>query len=122
MNKIIKNIIISVIIILAVIQSLYIYKSNEILKYKSCSVQNTITSKKSLLDFYKELNCLKEKNIIGANEVNGKWYIKLKIEGSRNNILDELRKLQIYNINDYTINHNNDNNILIVEISDKNEV
>ena len=64
---------------------------------------------------------MKEKNIIAANEVDGKWYIKLKFEGNKEHLLEELSKLQIYNISEYSINHSDDKNTITVEISDKDK-
>lgn len=122
MSRIGKNIAILLITILALIQSLGIYKINEIINSKSLVVQSNTSIQKDLLDFYEELNCLKEKNIIAANEINGQWHIKLQIEGDKEYILDELSKLQVYDISDYIINHSNNINTVIVEISDKNKI
>lgn len=122
MSRFGKNIAILLITILALVQSLVIYKVNEINNYESIVVQSNTSTQKDLLDFYEELNCLKERNIIAANEINGQWHIKLQIEGDKEHILDELSKLQVYNISDYSINHSNNINTVIVEISDKNEI
>lgn len=122
MSRFGKNIAILLITILALVQSLVIYKVNEINNYESIVVQSNTSTQKDLLDFYEELNCLKERNIIAANEINGQWHIKLQIEGDKEHILEELLKLQVYNISDYSINHSNNINTVIVEISDKNEI
>lgn len=122
MSRFGKNIAILLITILALVQSLVIYKVNEINNYESIVVQSNTSTQKDLLDFYEELNCLKERNIIAANEINGQWHIKLQIEGDKEHILEELSKLQVYNISDYSINHSNNINTVIVEISDKNEI
>lgn len=122
MSRFGKNIAILLITILALVQSLVIYKVNEINNYESIVVQSNTSTQKDLLDFYEELNCLKERNIIAANEINGQWHIKLQIEGDKEHILEELLKLQVYNISDYSISHSNNINTVIVEISDKNEI
>lgn len=122
MSRVGKNIAILLITIFALVQSLVIYKINGIINSKSLVVQSNVKTQKGLLDFYDELNCLKEKNIIAANEINGQWYIKLQIEGDKDYILNELSKLQVYNISNYSINRSDNINTVIVEISDKNEI
>lgn len=118
MKKLSKNTMITLTIIFALVQSLFIYKTNEENKSKVCIDQSNIKSYKNLSQFNQELDCLAEKSIIAANQVDGKWHIRLKIQGNKEYILNELSKLKAYDISDYVINHNSYENTVIIEITD----
>jgi len=123
MNKLYKYIVIIVMIVLAIAQVFYIIKID---KGKNIKVYNNaqkiIYNHKTLKEFNEELNCLKEKTILSANEINEKWYVKIKIEGNKEELLNEISKLENYNISDYIINKNKDENSIILEISVKDVV
>ena len=120
MNKLYKYIVIIVLIVLVIAQVFYIiniYKEKNIKVYNNA--QKIIYNHKTLKEFNEELNCLKEKTILSANEINKKWYIKIKIEGNKEELLNEISKLENYNISDYIINKNKDENSIVLEISVK---
>ncbi|BCZ46892.1 hypothetical protein psyc5s11_29590 [Clostridium gelidum] len=123
MNKLYKYIVIIVMIVLAIVQVFYIIKID---KGKNIKVYNNaqkiIYNHKTLKEFNEELNCLKEKTILSANEINEKWYVKIKIEGNKEELLNEISKLENYNISDYIINKNKDENSIVLEISVKDVV
>lgn len=125
MNKLFKYILIIVMIIFVFVQIFYINKIN---KEKNKKVYNNAqkviynNNNKTLKEFNDELNCLKEKNILSANEVNKKWYIKVKIQGNKEELLNEISKLENYEISDYIINKNKDENSIVLEISAKESV
>lgn len=123
MNKLYKYIVIIAMIVLVIAQVFYIIKID---KGKNIKVYNNaqkiIYNHKTLKEFNEELNCLKEKTILSANEINEKWYIKIKIEGNKEELLNEISKLENYNINDYIINKNEDENSIVLEISVKDVV
>jgi hypothetical protein len=123
MNKLFKYILIIIMIIFVFAQILYI---NKIDKAKNTKVYNNaqkvVYNHKTLKEFNEELNCLKEKTILSANETNGKWYIKVKIQGNREELLNEISKLENYEISDYIINKNKDENSIVLEISSKESV
>jgi hypothetical protein len=123
MNKLFKYIFIVVMIIFVFVQIFYI---NKIDKSKNTKVYNNaqkITyNHKTLKQFNEELNCLKEKTILSANETNGKWYIKVKIQGNKEDLLNEISKLENYDISDYIINKSKDENSIVLEISAKESV
>jgi len=123
MNKLYKYIVIIVMIVLAIAQVFYIIKID---KGKNIKVYNNaqkiIYNHKTLKEFNEELNCLKEKTILSANEINEKWYVKIKIEGNKEELLNEISKLENYNISDYIINKNKDENSIVLEISVKDVV
>ena len=123
MNKIFKYILIIIAIIFVFVQIFYISK---IYKSKNAKVYNNAQkvsyNHKTLKEFNEELNCLKEKNILSANETNGKWYIKVKIQGNKEELLSEISKLENYDISDYIINRNKDENSIVLEISSKESI
>ena len=120
MNKLYKYLLIIVMIIFVFAQVFYInkiYKAKNIKEYNNA--QKIIYKHKTLKEFNEEINCLKEKKILSANETNGKWHIKIKIIGNKEELLNEMSKLKNYNINDYVINKNKDENSIVLEISAK---
>ena len=123
MNKLYKYIVIIVMIVLVISQVFYIINMG---KEKNIKVYNNakkvIYNHKTLKEFNEELNCLKEKTILSANEINKKWYIKIKLEGNKEELLNEISKLENYNISDYIINKNKDKNSIVLEISTKDIV
>ena len=123
MNKLFKYILIIVMIIFVFVQ---IFCINKIDKAKNVKVYNNaqkvIYNHKTLKEFNEELNCLKEKTILSATETNGKWYIKIKIQGDKEELLNEISKLENYEISDYIINKNKDENSIVLEISSKESV
>jgi len=120
MNKSYKVILIIVLIVFVFAQVFYINKSNETKKNKVYNnAQKIIYNHKTLKEFNEELNCLKEKSILSAKEIDEKWYIKIKIQGDKEELVNEMSKLQNYDINSYIINKNKDENSIILEISSK---
>lgn len=123
MNKLFKYILIIIMIIFVFAQIFYI---NKIDKEKNTKVYNNaqkvVSNHKTLKEFNDELNCLKGKTILSANETNGKWYIKVKIQGNREELLNGISKLESYEISDYIINKNKDENSIVLEISSKESV
>ena len=123
MNKLYKYIVIIVLIALFIAQVFFIInvkKEKNIKVYNNA--QKIIYNHKTLKEFNEELNCLKEKTILSANEINKKWYIKIKLEGNKEELLNEISKLENYNISDYIINKNKDKNSIVLEISTKDIV
>lgn len=120
MNRIYKRVLIIIMTIIVVLQVFFINKKNkenDIAVYNN--VNKTIINHKTLKDFNEELSCLKEKNILSANEINGKWYVKLKIQGNKEELESEISKLKNYEICDYIINRNKEENSIVVEICSK---
>jgi hypothetical protein len=104
---------------------LQIFCINNAEKDKNINVynaKNELYNHKSLKQFNEDLNCLKEKNILSANVVDGKWYLKVKINGNKEELLNEISKLKNYDISDYIINKNKDESSIILEISTKESV
>lgn len=120
MNKLCKYILVIIMIALVFAQVFYI---NIIDKEKNIKVYNNaqkiIYNHKTLEEFNKELNCLSEKNILSAKKINKKWYIKIKIQGDKEKLSNEIGKLGNYDINNYIINRNKDENSVVLEISSK---
>jgi hypothetical protein len=123
MNKIYKNVLIIIMALIVIYQVFFISKIN---KEKNVTVYNNINREvinyKSLKDINEELSCLKEKNILSANEINGKWYVKVKIQGNKEELLSEISKLKSYEISDYIINRANGENSMVLEICSKENI
>lgn len=106
-----------------IIQFLFIYKIN---KEKNVTVYNSVNRSvikhKSLKNINEELNCLKEKNILSAKNISGKWYVKFKIQGNKEELLDEISKLKNYEISDYIINKTKGENSIVLEICSRENI
>lgn len=119
MIKIFKYILIITMAILMISQTFFINKINkekDVAVYKDNRI---ITKYKSLKQINEELSCLKEKNILSANKIDGKWHVKVKVQGSKQELLDEISKLKKYEISDYIITRSKGENAVVLEISSK---
>ena len=75
---------------------------------------------KNLSELNKELSTLNNCIILNADKDNETWYIKLKLYGEPQEILKEMKKLEIYNIKNYTIKKNDTENYVIMYIYSNN--
>lgn len=119
MSKIFKYILIIIMSMIMVAQIFFINKTNNLKDVAVYNVKGTISKYKSLKEINEELSCLKEKNILSANEIDGKWRVKVKIQGNKQELLDEISKLKNYEISDYIITRNKEENSIVLEISSK---
>ncbi|WP_026886470.1 hypothetical protein [Clostridium beijerinckii] len=119
MNKLLKHIILSIMIILAFAQIICINNIKKANNIKVYNPQNKFYDHKTLKQIDRELDCLTEKNIISANEKDGKWHVKIKISGNKDDLLNELLKLKNYNVNNYIIDKNKNEASIILDISTK---
>lgn len=122
MNRLLKHIILSIMIILAFTQILCINNIKKANNIKVHNYQNKFYDHKTLKQINRDLDCLNEKNILSANEKDGKWYVKIKISGSKDDLLNELPKLKNYDVNNYIIDKNKDETSIILDISTKESV
>lgn len=123
MNKIYKNILMIIIAVILIFQVLFINKINNeknVVVYNN--INRAVITHKSFKDINEELNCLKEKNILSANEINDKWYVKVKIQGNKEELAGEIAKLKNYEISDYTINKTKEENSIVLEICSKENI
>ncbi|GAA0075946.1 hypothetical protein UT300005_03240 [Clostridium sp. CTA-5] len=121
-----NNIFIIVIIIFAFIQVLGLYymkSNNEVINFNESNKVVTQNEKhKTLKEFNDELKEIDKINILEGSKSDGKWYMKVSIEGQREEILECLSYLKGYAINDYVIEHNKDKSSLIIELSENNKI
>ena len=122
MIKIFKYILIITMVILMISQTFFINKINKEKDVAVYNVNRTITKYKSLKEINEELSCLKEKSILSANEIAGKWHVKVKIQGSKQELLDEITKFKKYEISDYVITRSKGENSIVLEISSEESV
>ena len=71
---------------------------------------------KDLTQLNKELSFLNNYIILNANKDNNIWYIKLKLYGNRQEIIEEMKKLETYKVKNYIIIKNNTENCVIMDI------
>jgi hypothetical protein len=119
MSKLYKYILIIAMIIFILAQVFYINKINKEKNIVVYNAENIIYKHKSFKEINRDLNCLNEKNIVSGNIINAKWIIKVKIQGSKEELLSEISQLSNYDISDYTISKNKGKNSIILEISPK---
>ena len=122
MSKILKYFLVIILIVIVFVQIYCInIKNNE----KNIRVYNTLdnTQKhKDLNELYEELSCIKEKEIVAANKRDGVWYVKIKISGNKEELLNNISKLRNYDISDYTISKKEDKCNIMLEISPKENI
>lgn len=119
MNKLWKYLFIIIMLIFIFAQIFCINKINRAKNIEMSNAKRVVYKNKTLKEFNDELNCLKEKTILSANEINKKWYIKIKIQGDKEELLTEMSKLDSYDISNCVISKNKDGNSIILEISAK---
>ena len=71
---------------------------------------------KDLSQLNKEISSLNNAVILNANKDNNKWCMQVKLSGSREEILNELKKLEKYQIENYIISKSNMENCVIIDI------
>lgn len=122
MNKLYKYMLIIIMGGFAFIQILCINYNekdkNNIMVYSS---QNKGRNK-TLKELSEDLNCLSNKNILSANKIDNKWYLKVKITGNEEELLNELGKLKNYDISDYSINKNEEESSITLQINEKDSI
>lgn len=119
MSKICNYILIITMIILIFVQVFLINKINKTKNVIAYNAQENIETPKKLEEIIEELSFLKEKKIIYAKKNNAKWVIEIKIQGSKESLLNEISKLKNYDISEYIISRNEDENSIILKISYK---
>ena len=70
----------------------------------------------NLSELKKELSILNNCIILNAYNDNGRWCIKLKLYGDKQDILNEMNKLESYDIKNYIISKNNTKYYVIMDI------
>ncbi len=119
MNRLLKHIILSIMITLVFVQILCINNIKKANNIKVYNYQSKFYDHKALKQIDRELDCLTKKNILSANEKDGKWHVKIKISGSKDDLLNELPKLKNYDVNNYSIDKNKNEASIILDISTK---
>lgn len=74
------------------------------------------TQYKDLSQLNREISSLNNAIILNANKENNIWCIQVKLSGSRQEILDEMKKIEKYEIKNYIISKNNGENYVIIDI------
>lgn len=74
------------------------------------------TQYKDLSQLNREISSLNNAIILNANKENNIWCIQVKLSGSRQEILDEMKKIEKYEIKNYIISKNITENYVIIDI------
>lgn len=119
MNKFYKYGLIVFMIVLSFAQIICINTSKKGNNINVYNTQNYKYNNKSFKEINNELNCLKDKKVLSATKINGRWFVKLEISGKKEELLNEILKLKNYNISNYIINKNEKGNSVILEINAK---
>lgn len=123
MIRIFKYIILMIMTILMFIQIFCIKSTQKVNNIKVYNTQNKSYDDKTLKQISEELDCLEEKTILSANQTDsGKWYVKLKIIGNKDELINEISKLKNYDIINYTINKNKDESYIIIDIGSRESI
>ena len=119
MNNIFKYGVIFLLTILVFVQIFCINKFKIDKNINECSVQNSKYNYKTLHQITEELSYLTDKSILSANQTNGEWCVKIRINGNKYELINEMLKLKNYNIGNYTISKKGNEEYVILDITPK---
>ncbi|MGN0143929.1 MAG: hypothetical protein ACI398_03030 [Clostridium sp.] len=107
-----------IIIIICIPIQLYLNdKLNKKINEKPVSIEvHEEVRAKDLSQLKKELSILNNCIILNAYNDNDRWCIKLKLYGDKQDILNEMNKLEAYDIKNYIISKNNTKYYVIMDI------
>lgn len=110
-----KDVVLIFLIIFAIVQVCFYNILIKKTHTKSVSSQE-IKKYKDLTEIYGEINELNNMSISNADKKNNIWCIELKISGDKYAILEEIKKLEKYEINNYLINKSNTENYILLNV------
>ena len=85
-------------------------KTEEIDKY---SIKNRY---KDLSQITSEINNVDNAAILSANKENDRWSVEVKVSGDKNELMKAMKKLEKYEIKNYILNKNNNENCVIINM------
>lgn len=91
-------------------------KLNRKINEKPVSAKICEDTQKDLSELNKELNVLNNCTIVNIYNDNNKWCVKLEIEGEKYQVINEINKLQTYEIKNYIIGKDNTKYYVIMDI------
>lgn len=71
---------------------------------------------KDLSQLNRDMSILKNAVILRAHKENNIWCVELKLSGGKQEILEEMKKLEKYEIKNYIISKNNTENCVIIDL------
>ncbi|WP_294376276.1 hypothetical protein [uncultured Clostridium sp.] len=63
-----------------------------------------------------EINNVDNATILSANKENDRWSVEIKISGNKNELMKAMKKLEKYEIKNYILNKNNNENCVIIDV------
>jgi hypothetical protein len=109
-------------ILLIILVFVQIFCINTIEREKNinaCSTQNYKYNNKTITEITNDLSWLKDKTVLSATETDGKWHMKVKIDGNKDELLDKISKLKDYDVSNFIVSKNEKENYVVLEISAK---
>lgn len=71
---------------------------------------------KDLSQLNRDISILKNAVILRAHKENNIWCVEVKLSGGKQEILEEMKKLEKYEIKNYIISKNNTENCVIIDL------
>ena len=109
----------SIIIILFAAAFTQIYLNNILTHRTNEKSQYTSAAEpiyKDLSQLNKEISILKNAAILNAHKENNIWCVEVKLSGGKQEILEDMKKLEKYEIKNYAISKNNTENCVIIDL------
>ncbi len=122
MNKLYKCCIIILLIILVFAQIFCINAIEKENNINACSAKNYKYNNKTITEIANDLSCINDKTILSATETDGKWHVKVRIDGDKDQLLSELAKLKNYDISNFVVSKNEKEKYVELELSAKESV
>lgn len=119
MNKLYKCCIILLLIILVFAQIFCINAIEKENNINAFSAKNYKYNNKTITEIANDLSCINDKTILSATETDGKWHVKVRIDGDKDQLLSELSKLKNYDISNFVVSKNEKEKYVELELSAK---
>lgn len=120
-----KNIVFYIVIFITMIQCFILlsYKGESLEKNISDNESYGITEVKNakyIKEIERDFNEYNTLTILSYNKVdNGSWRLNCKLEGTSEDILNDLENIDEYNITNYSLNYENNNILLEIDLLSK---
>jgi hypothetical protein len=119
MNKLYKCCIILLLIILVFAQIFCINAIEKENNINAFSTKNYKYNNKTITEIANDLSCINDKTILSATETDGKWHVKVRIDGDKDQLLSELSKLKNYDISNFVVSKDEKEKYVELELSAK---
>ncbi|EHI99730.1 hypothetical protein CDLVIII_3154 [Clostridium sp. DL-VIII] len=122
MNKLCKYCIIILLIMLVFVQIFCINAIERENNINAFNAQNYKYKNKTITEITNDLSYINDKTIVSATYTGGKWHVKVRINGDKDQLISELSKLKDYDISNFIVNKNEKEKYVELELSAKESV